>query len=127
MSALDDLALTCRKLSIIDYEVSLSIGVTAEERAGAQPVLISVDVWVPRPAIVTDALASTYDYTQITRIIDETVTARSFRLQETLVETIASKVLHNSAVRAIRVRSCKTRAIDKCAGAAVEILRLNAN
>ncbi|HBC69692.1 MAG TPA: diguanylate cyclase, partial [Sutterella sp.] len=85
MSALDDLALTCRKLSIIDYEVSLSIGVTAEERAGAQPVLISVDVWVPRPAIVTDALASTYDYTQITRIIDETVTARSFRLQETLV------------------------------------------
>ena len=31
MSALDALALACRKLSIIDYEVSLSIGVTAEE------------------------------------------------------------------------------------------------
>jgi FolB domain-containing protein len=127
MSVLDELTLTCRKLSIIDYELSLSIGVAAEERSGAQPVLLSVDVWVPRPAIVTDAISSTYDYTQITGVIDEVVTARSFCLQETLVETIASKILLNSAVRAIRVRSCKTRAIDKCAGAAVEIFRLNSN
>ena len=127
MSVLDELALTCRKLSIIEYELSLSIGVTAEERSSAQPVLLSVDVWVPRPDSVTDAISSTYDYTQITRVIDETVTARSFCLQETLIETIASKILRDSSVRAVRVRSLKTRAIDKCAGAAVEIFRTNTN
>jgi FolB domain-containing protein len=127
MSVLENLTLTCRKLSIIDYEVSLSIGVTPLERFVAQPVRISVDVWVPAPAALSDSLSSTYDYTKITRVIDETVTARSFCLQETLIELVAGKILADSSVRAIRIRSCKPKAIDKCAGAAVEIFRLNKN
>lgn len=127
MSVLENLSLTCRKLSIIDYEVSLLIGVSKAERSAAQPVKISVDVWVPASAIVNDAISCTYDYTLITQVIDETVTASSFCLQETLIERIAARILSDSAVRAIRVRSCKTQAIDKCAGAAVEIFRLNRN
>ncbi len=124
MSQLDELLFAGRKLSIIDYEVSISIGVTARERAEVQPVLISADVWIPAGQCICDSISSTYDYTRITRIIDEAVTARSFCLQETLVDTLAAKILADSTVRAVRVRSCKIRALDKCAGAAVEIVRL---
>ena len=81
------------RISIKDLRVATRIGVTPQERAAPQNVLISVDIWkdLTRPG-TTDDLADTIDYHAVCVEIAAMVRAAETNLLEHLAEKIAAQI-----------------------------------
>jgi 7,8-dihydroneopterin aldolase/epimerase/oxygenase len=82
------------RIEIRDLRVLGVHGVTAEERAQAQPIALDLDVAVrPGDAAASDALADTVDYGVLVALATAVVTDRSFALLEALGGAVADALL----------------------------------
>src|SRR5258706_10827833 len=83
-------------------------GVTAEERAHEQPIVVSVAARLDtRQASRFDDLEATLDYQEAVMIVSKIVGGESFQLLETLADRIARALLANHRVLDIWVRVAK--------------------
>jgi dihydroneopterin aldolase len=114
------------RILLHDIRVDGRHGVGDEERAVAQPFEVDVElVRDLREAGRTDDLARTIDYSAVDAIVRDVVANRSFKLLETIAETIASAVLAGFPVDEIvvRVRKPAVRLAGPIGYSGVEIRR----
>lgn len=87
------------------------LGVTPEERAQEQPLVVSIAARVDtRLASATDDLGATLDYEEAVREIAKIVSSESYQLVETLADRIARTLLGHGAVLDVWVRVAKPQA-----------------
>ena len=82
------------RITIVDLEVHFHVGVTDEERAKAQRLLVTVDMECDfSAAAMSDRLTRTIDYTLVARTIMKLSEGHSWKLIEKLATDIAEKVM----------------------------------
>lgn len=82
------------KISIVDLELHVHIGVPDEERAKPQRILMTVDMDHDfSSAIATDRVTKTIDYFQVSQHLMEFVKGRSWKLIEKLANDAGEMVL----------------------------------
>lgn len=120
------LALHCRALSLRRHEVPVRIGVHAFERQAPQRMWFDVDLCVPlaQAAAAHDDIAHTLDYDFIRAVIAQVVGDQHHELQETLCDRIATQLLANPAVQAVRVATRKPDVYPDSASIGVERVAL---
>ena len=102
------------------------IGVTPEERAHDQPLVVSIAARLDtRAASITDDITATLDYEEVVRQISKIVTTEAYALVETLADRIARTVLEHRYVEDCWVRVSKPKAplSEEVDEVAVEITR----
>lgn len=83
-------------------------GVTPEERAQEQPIVVNLAVRLDtRDASALDDLGSTLDYEEAVRLVSKIVTGESYQLLETLADHIARSLLADPLVFDVWVRVSK--------------------
>lgn len=88
-------------------ELSMGLGVHAEERAAPQRVIVGVEMDCAYPHVPEDRIDAVVDYDFLREAIHKLVESRHFDLQETLCDAIAKLALRDPRVRRVRVRSQK--------------------
>ena len=80
---------TC-KLSIKDLRLWVHLGCSDEEKANPQAISVTLKLYFTKPPLgtTTDKLADSICYFQITELVQNTVSKRSFNLVEHLTYTI---------------------------------------
>lgn len=99
----------CRRIFLREVLLDANIGIHDFERAGAQRLVINVDVFVPL-AVSTprhDRIAEVLDYDFVRLTIRRRIEQGHINLQETLVDDIARSLLAHPSVAAVRVASEK--------------------
>jgi len=92
------------KISIVDLEVFYSVGVTEEERAKPQRLLLTVEMSFDfSSAAVSDRIEKTIDYHAVVNDLLKFGTARSWKLIEKLASNIADRVLSEYRPQAVLV------------------------
>jgi dihydroneopterin aldolase len=92
------------KITIVDLEVFYRIGVTEEERAKPQRLLVTVELDFDfRSAAMSDRLEETIDYYSIAQTLLAYGEGRSWNLLEKLVSNIADLVLGHYHPQSLRV------------------------
>ena len=110
-----------------DLVVDATVGVHEHEKAGPQPLRISIDLTVREiPRSVRDDLSQVVCYEDVVRKVQAICSDDHVNLIETLAERIAASCLEDGRVRAVRVRVEKTEAFAECASVGIEIERLQA-
>ena len=100
--------MTVDSIVVRDLRVETHIGVTEEERATPQTVLIDLDIGVDlRPAGNSDDLTDTIDYSAVTGEVAALAAAESTQLLEHLAERIAEVLLSHSGVMTVTVDIAK--------------------
>jgi 7,8-dihydroneopterin aldolase/epimerase/oxygenase len=102
------------------------IGCTADERVHSQELIADVSVGTDiRPAAQSDDISLTVNYVALVELMQEIAGAREYALVETLVETMAQRVLEQFPVESIRLLMRKPAALRHrgVAAPAVEITR----
>ena len=102
------------------------IGVTADERAHEQPLVLSIAARLDtRAASATDHLSATLDYEEVVRQISKIVSSEQFQLIETLADRVARTILEHAFVEDCWVRVAKPQAplAEEVDEVAVEITR----
>jgi 7,8-dihydroneopterin aldolase/epimerase/oxygenase len=83
------------KISIVDLEVHFHVGVTNEERARPQRLLVTVDMSFDfTTAAATDRVTKTIDYFKVAQKILRLGDGRSWKLIEKLATDVANMVLN---------------------------------
>ena len=101
------------------------IGVTKEERAQPQDLVLDVKIAIDtRPAGQTDDFSQTICYTKVVETIEQILT-QPFHLIEAVAEAVAARVLSDYPVAEVFVRVAKPGAFPgrRVDHAAVEITR----
>jgi 7,8-dihydroneopterin aldolase/epimerase/oxygenase len=115
---MSDLALLahCRRLFVRDLEVKVNIGVHDFERAGAQRMLIDLDIYVPLELSTPthDRIDEVLDYDFMRRGVLERIGQGHIELQETLCDDLLAYLLARPEVRAARVRTAKLDVYPEC-------------
>jgi dihydroneopterin aldolase len=115
----------CRRIYLRDAVFEANIGVYDSERAGAQRLIVNVDLFVA-------LAASTPRYDRVEEVVDydfvrETIRRRLGRghvnLQETLIDDLAETLLDHPGVVAVRICSEKPDVYGDVAGVGVEVFR----
>ncbi|GLZ17908.1 dihydroneopterin aldolase [Burkholderia plantarii] len=116
----------CRRLYLRDHEVSMRIGAFEHEKRGEQRVVVNIDVFVPLALTtpVADKLREVIDYDLMKQAVAHCVASGHIHLQETLVDSIAARLLAHPAVRAARVSTEKPDAYPDCDAVGVEVFRI---
>jgi dihydroneopterin aldolase len=92
------------KIVVRDLQLPARIGVSAEERAAPQDVLVTAEMVADlSPAGASDTLEDTVDYHFAVRTISELVRASDSRLLEHLAEDIAARLLDLRLVMSVTV------------------------
>lgn len=102
------------------------IGVTADERAHEQALVISIAARMDtRAASTTDDLTATLDYEDLVRQISKIVQSEEYKLLESLADRLARRVLEHRFVEDVWVRIGKPDAPldEEVDEVAVEITR----
>jgi 7,8-dihydroneopterin aldolase/epimerase/oxygenase len=82
------------KISIVDLEVYYSVGVTEEERAKPQRLLLTVEMAFDfSVAAVSDRIEKTIDYQRVAEDLLKFGEGRSWKLLEKLVSNMADRLL----------------------------------
>lgn len=82
------------KITIVDLEVFFSVGVTDEERAQPQRLLVTVDMEFDfSSAAMNDCITRTIDYYQVSQQVLKFGAGRSWKLIEKLATDLADMVL----------------------------------
>lgn len=124
-SLFETLSLTCRRILLEDLLVQMQIGAHAEEHGRTQPVLVTVEVWIPFAYSTAheDNLNEVYSYSVLSRIVEDTVSDGHVELQETFGDRILARVLADERVAAARVKTAKLHACTGAKAVAVETFR----
>jgi dihydroneopterin aldolase len=102
------------------------IGVTADERAQDQPLVVSIAARMDtRAASATDDISATLDYEELVRQLSKIVASEEYQLIETLADRIARHVLEHAFIAEVWVRVGKPQAplAEEVDEVAVEITR----
>jgi dihydroneopterin aldolase len=104
--------------------VQASVGVLPEEKTGLQPLLLDIDVEVPRSAACseTDSIHDVFDYRVIHQHVLDIVNSQHFHLLETLAHEILHKLAQDLRVLAVRVEIHKTQPYPDAESVGVEVL-----
>ena|SRR6185295_8029365 len=95
-----------------------AIGVTAEERAERQPVIIDVELIADTTkSAKSDVLADTVDYLKIHQAVKELVEGKEFNLVEAMGEQIAQMIFLTFPVNEVTLTVRKTKPMEKRNGA----------
>lgn len=82
------------KIAIVDLEVHYCVGVTDQERAQAQKLLLTVEMNVDfTAAALTDRVEKTVNYQKVSDDLLQFGQGRSWRLLEKLVSNLADRIL----------------------------------
>ena len=82
------------RIAIIDLEVHYCVGVTDQERARAQKLLLTIEMSVDfTAAALTDRVEKTINYQRVVDDLLQFGEGRSWRLLEKLVSNIADRIL----------------------------------
>jgi len=101
------------KIAIFDLEVFYRVGVTAEERAKPQRLLLTVDMDLDfSSAAVTDRLERTINYQAVADDLLKFGEGRSWKLLEKLVANVADRILAEYKPEAVVVE-CKKFSIPQ--------------
>jgi 7,8-dihydroneopterin aldolase/epimerase/oxygenase len=102
-------ALICMSnIAIVDLEVRYCVGVSDEERAQPQRLLLTVEMnAAPSSAAITDRLDQTIDYQGVADDLLGFGEHRSWKLLETLVANIADSILLKYRPQSVRVEAKK--------------------
>lgn len=110
-------------IRIVDLEVTYHVGVPDSERANAQRLLISVDLWHDfGPVADGDDLSRTIDYYAVSRRILAFGDGRSWKLIERLAGDLSSMVLTEFHPRKVRVE-VKKFILPEARHVSVEVVR----
>jgi dihydroneopterin aldolase len=102
------------------------IGCTADERVQAQELIADISVETDiRPAAQSDDIALTVNYVALVDLMQEIAEAREYSLVETLVESMAQRILDRFPVESVRILMRKPAALSHrgVSAPAVEITR----
>ncbi len=96
------------RISIVDLEVFYCVGVTDEERAKPQRLLLTVDINFDfSVAAVSDRIEKTIDYFQLAQELLKLGEGRSWKLLEKLVSNIADRIMTEHRPAAVTVEAKK--------------------
>jgi dihydroneopterin aldolase len=111
------------KITISDLEVFYHVGVTEQERAKPQRLLLTVEMSLSfAPAISSDNLAQTVDYAAVSQRLLAFGDGRHWQLIETLAADIAAMVLEGFKPRSVTVE-VKKFVIPQASYVAVRLTR----
>ena len=98
------------RIFVENLRLSCRIGLTEEERAHAQDVLVDVSLFLglARPG-KSDDLKDSLDYREVTRRIGEFAMGREFNLLESFAEGVAAVSLDAFPVERVTVRARKAK------------------
>jgi dihydroneopterin aldolase len=122
---LDPRLAQCRRIYLRDAVFEANIGVYDSERAGAQRLIINVDLFVALSASTPrhDRVEEVVDYDFMRETIRSRLARGHVNLQETLIEDLAAALLAHPGVVAVRVCTEKPDVYDDVAGVGIEVLR----
>ena len=127
-SLFETLSLTCRCIRLEDLRVDMQIGAYEAEHGRPQPVLVTLEVWVPLPQDgCRDSLQAVYDYSVLEKIVRQTAAQGHIELQETFGDRILEQVLADARVAAARVKTAKLQACCGARAVSVETFRCRKN
>ena len=115
----------CRRIFLREVLLDANIGIHAFEKAGAQRLVISVDLFVPL-AVSTprhDKINEVIDYDFVRTTIRHRIEQGHINLQETLVDDLARALLAHPAAIAVRVSSEKPDVYADVEAVGVEIFQ----
>lgn len=96
------------KITIVDLEVFYCVGVTDEERAKPQRLLLTVDIHFDfSSAAVSDRIERTINYQTIADDLLKFGEGRSWKLLEKLVTVIAERILEEYKPQGVMVEAKK--------------------
>jgi FolB domain-containing protein len=96
------------KITIVDLEVSYCVGVTDEERAKPQRLLLTVDMNFDfTSAALSDRIERTINYQTVADDLLKFGEGRSWKLVEKLVTNVADKILAEYKPQAVLVEAKK--------------------
>ena len=96
------------KITIVDLEVHYCVGVTDEERAQPQRLLVTVDMTVDfSSAAVSDRIERTINYQTVVDDLLKFGEGRSWKLLEKLVANIAERIVTEYKPEAVLVEAKK--------------------
>jgi 7,8-dihydroneopterin aldolase/epimerase/oxygenase len=96
------------KITIVDLEVNYCVGVTDEERAKPQRLLLTVDMSLDfSSASVSDRIERTINYQEVVNELLRFGEGRSWKLLEKLVANIAERILAEYKPQSIMVEAKK--------------------
>jgi dihydroneopterin aldolase len=115
----------CRRIYLRDAVFEANIGVYDRERAGAQRLIVNVDLFVALSASTPrhDSVEEVIDYDFVRETVRRRIGRGHVNLQETLVDDLAGALLAHPGVVAVRVCTEKPDVYDDVAGVGVEVLR----
>ena len=115
----------CRRIYVRDALFAANIGIYDRERAGAQRLVVNVDVFVSLAASTPrqDRVEEVIDYDFIRETVRRRIGRGHVNLQETLVDDLARALLSRPGVVAVRVCTEKPDVYEDVAGVGVEVLR----
>jgi dihydroneopterin aldolase len=122
---LDPRLAQCRRIYLRDAVFEANIGVYDRERAGAQRLIVNVDVFVALSASTPqhDRVEEVIDYDFVRETVRRRIERGHVNLQETLVDDLAGALLAHPGVVAVRVCTEKPDVYDDVAGVGIEVLR----
>lgn len=124
-SLFETLSLTCRRIVLEDLRADMQIGAYAQEHGRTQPVLVTLEVWVPFKfsTATNDDLEEIYSYSTLRRIVQDVVAGGHIQLQETFGDILLDRILSDRRVAAARVKTAKLNAYPDAKSVAVETFR----
>ena len=113
-------------IHLFEVRLQCHIGCSAEERVETQELVADISVETDiRPAAQSDDITLTVNYVALVDLMQEIAGAREYALVETLVESLAQRVLDRFPVQSVRILMRKPAALLQrgVAAPAVEITR----
>ena len=104
-------------------KVMASVGILPNELAARQPLLLNIDVEVPRSAAssANDSIHEVFDYRVIHQQVMALVNARHFNLLETLADELLKALLQDPRVLAVRLELHKTQPYADAQSVGIEV------
>ena len=109
---------------IKEAEFYCSLGITAEERAHKQKILVDITLFCDtKEAAATDAIEKTVNYSSVYKQIQELLESKPYNLIETVAEQISKLISSYFEIKRTIICVKKPQAIKKAVYAAIEVDR----
>ena len=116
----------CRRLFLKRLSLHARIGVHDFEQQAPQRLWVDVSLWVPlaQSTPQADQIGEVVDYDFVRTEAQAIVAQGHVQLQETIVDTLAERLLAHPAVQAVRVATSKPDVYPDTEAVGVEVFRL---